>query len=328
VILIHPRLRNKAQGLLASRGEALTAAAGIAALLGNRSAADVLECGQKLFCAVRLSNLSEIDVRDSLPNHALFRRLARPAHFSQVDAFLSHSWSDDPGAKWSAICEWRHEFRLAHGREPIVWLDKCCLNQECIADHLACLPVFLAGCNSLVLFVGKTYLHRLWCVIEIFVFLEMGGSVSNIELVLLGGFEPAEEEDESGHNSASEANFDEVELLLNIAQFDAREARCALQADSDLLLSTIEQGFGGFNAFNDALRAVFGRLAQVRAAAQASRRQLARLEREARRSSQSSAGSISARVSAQLSGGWEPPRISLPRSSSPNSRRVMVVPER
>ncbi|KAJ1640362.1 hypothetical protein T492DRAFT_855047, partial [Pavlovales sp. CCMP2436] len=108
-------------------------------------------------------------------------------------------WSDDPGAKWSAICEWRHEFRLAHGREPIVWLDKCCLNQECIADHLACLPVFLAGCNSLVLFVGKTYLHRLWY--------------------------PAEEEDESGHNSASEANFDEVELLLNIAQFDAREAR-------------------------------------------------------------------------------------------------------
>ena len=30
--------------------------------------------------------------------------------------------------------------------------------------------------------MGKTYLDRLWCLIEIMVFIEMGGDVSNLEI--------------------------------------------------------------------------------------------------------------------------------------------------
>jgi len=194
-------------------------------------------------------------------------RLARPAQFNQVDAFLSHSWSDDASAKWLAICDWRRNFRAVHGREPVVWFDKCCLDQTQIADHLACLPVFLAGCNRLVLFMGATYLRRLWCIIEIFIFLEMGGSINNIELVLLHTDADSDEE---------EAGVRELER--HIAEFAARDAGCLLQSDANLLLATIEQGFGGFPAFDAALRAVLGKLVQVRAATELSRRNLARLQ--------------------------------------------------
>jgi len=47
-----------------------------------------------------------------------------------------------------------------------------------------CLPVFLAGCKQLYLFCGPTFLERLWCLLEIFVYLEMGGRVDDVTLVL------------------------------------------------------------------------------------------------------------------------------------------------
>ena len=45
-----------------------------------------------------------------------------------------------------------------------------------------CLPVFLAGCKQLFIVCGPTYLERLWCVLELFVFIEMGGSIEDVEM--------------------------------------------------------------------------------------------------------------------------------------------------
>lgn len=39
------------------------------------------------------------------------------------------SWHDDAPGKWAALMAWRAEFVRKNGREPIVWLDKCCI--EC-----------------------------------------------------------------------------------------------------------------------------------------------------------------------------------------------------
>ena len=42
--------------------------------------------------------------------------------------------------------------------------------------------VFLAGCDTLLVLCGPSYLSRLWCVIELMVWLEMGGAISAITL--------------------------------------------------------------------------------------------------------------------------------------------------
>jgi hypothetical protein len=52
------------------------------------------------------------------------------------------------------------------GREPLVWLDRACIDQADewakIEKSLAYLPVFLAGCKSLLVLAGPTYTTRLW----------------------------------------------------------------------------------------------------------------------------------------------------------------------
>ena len=48
--------------------------------------------------------------------------------------------------------------------------DKACIDQNNIQLSLACLPVFLAGCQTLLVVAGPTYCSRLWCVMELFTF--------------------------------------------------------------------------------------------------------------------------------------------------------------
>ena len=51
--------------------------------------------------------------------------------------------------KWVALQEWREDFKKQHnGREPKMWIDKYCIDQDNIEESLACLPVLLAGCNN------------------------------------------------------------------------------------------------------------------------------------------------------------------------------------
>ena len=52
--------------------------------------------------------------------------------------------------------------------------DKACIDQNSIQQSLACLPVFLAGCQTLLVVAGPTYCSRLWCVMELFTFVRSG----------------------------------------------------------------------------------------------------------------------------------------------------------
>ena len=110
------------------------------------------------------------------------------------------------------------DFKKSHGREPKLWIDKHCIDQNNITESLACLPAFLSGCQKLLVLCGSTYLDRLWCLIEIMVFVEMGGDLNNLEIKLF-------------------PDLVETEAVSNL---DARNARCFTEYDTVRLQAVLE----------------------------------------------------------------------------------------
>ena len=230
-----PSFRQRVHAALLARGGQISSAASVAALLGRNDIDHVKAEAQRKFYGVELSQVRLEDMQQSTPDPALFAR-ARHARFDEIDWFISHSWHDSPEAKYSALQAARSTFVASHSREPIVWMDKFCIDQTSISDSLMCLPVFLAGCKQLYLFCGPTFLERLWCLLEIFVYLEMGGRVEDVTLVLA---------------PPDDAYFEE-----RFARFDVSHATCFDPVERDRLLATIEAGFGGLDQFNASLKGV------------------------------------------------------------------------
>ena len=121
-------------------------------------------------------------------------------------------------------------------------MDKACIDQTSIDANLAALPVFLSGCESLLVLAGATYPSRLWCIVELFVFLRVGHSRDRIDIRPLGD--------------------EDVEAM--IATFDANKARCFLEHDRERLLAVVEAGFGDIYAFNQSVKALMQKPAKVR----------------------------------------------------------------
>ncbi|KAG8462743.1 hypothetical protein KFE25_004719 [Diacronema lutheri] len=164
---------------------------------------------------------------------------AQPARLGEVDAYIVHSWHDDSAAKWAALESWRVAFRQRHGgREPRVWLDKVCVHPPSHRATMAALPLLLGGVDQLLLLVGKTWTCRLWCVCELLVFLQMGGTPQRVLVRPL----------------STDANAAD-ELLRAFAAFDVRKATCARAHDRERLLVLLDVGYGGNErAFNEAAR--------------------------------------------------------------------------
>ena len=230
-----PSFRQRVHAALLARDSQISSAASVAALLGRNDIEHVKAEAQRKFYGVELSQVRLEDIQQSTPDPALFAR-AKHARFDEIDWFISHSWHDSPEAKYSALQAARSTFVAANKREPVVWMDKFCIDQTSIADSLMCLPVFLAGCKQLYLFCGPTFLERLWCLLEIFVYLEMGGRVDDVTLVLA---------------PPDDAYFEE-----RFARFDVSHATCFDPVERDRLLATIEAGFGGLDQFNASLKGV------------------------------------------------------------------------
>ena len=230
-----PSFRQRVHAALLARGGQISSAASVAALLGRNDIDHVKAEAQRKFYGVELSQVRLEDMQQSTPDPALFAR-AKHARFDEIDWFISHSWHDSPEAKYSALQAARSTFVASHSREPVVWLDKFCIDQTSISDSLMCLPVFLAGCKQLYLFCGPTFLERLWCLLEIFVYLEMGGRADDVTLVLA---------------PPDDAYFEE-----RFQTFDVSHAQCFDPVERDRLLATIEAGFGGLDQFNASLKGV------------------------------------------------------------------------
>ena len=243
-------------GSLGMEGEARNAAA-VAALLGGATVADAVAQGKDNLRALPLDALTRDDLVGSADT-GLNKKVVR-AKFGDVDAFLSHSWHDSGSAKWAALQAWAEAFERAHGRRPTIWLDKACIDQQNIQASLAGLPVYLSGCDSMLVLIGKTYLSRLWCaavcprspkvrpphthrppchrcVMELFVYLRMGGSRDKVIVKLL---------DTDGAN-----------LPQALSKFNAANARCYLDADRQKLLAVVESSFGTFQPFNKLVRQI------------------------------------------------------------------------
>jgi len=255
-VCMRPALRREIQAALiraCEGGAHRIAAAGIAGLVGGCSADEILATAKSRFRVVDLSLLTASDLADNRPSPSLFLH-SEPARLSSLhacDAFISHSWHDDAPAKWAALQRWRSSFVAQHSREPRVWLDKCCIDQTRIDDDLRCLPVFLSGCQHLVIFCGTTYLNRLWCVVELFTFAHMGKDLSRIEFVPVLRMGKEEE--------------DREEIERSFATFDASNCSCFQAEDHAKLLGIIGAAFGSLQHFSSAVLAIFNQESWKRA---------------------------------------------------------------
>jgi len=242
------RLRRSLQVWLMRRCEAKAyrlAAVGIAGLVGDCSSEQALATARARFRAIDLAKLGAEDLADNRPNPALYER-SEPARLSSpgiCDAFISHSWHDDAPAKWSALQGWRAKFVAKSGREPRVWFDKCCVDQTNIDLDLRCLPVFLSGCQTMVVLCGPSYLSRLWCIMEIFTYVHMGHDLGRIEII------PVLREGKEVE--------DRAEVEHSFHAFDANNCTCVRNEDRERLLRIILAAYGSLRRFGTALREIF-----------------------------------------------------------------------
>lgn len=174
------------------------------------------------FHTVRADQICFEDLKSNEPDAEIGMK-SRKTRLGEADAFISHSWHDDPVEKWRALQAWRRKFRQEnHGVEPKLWIDKYCIDQNDVENSLACLPIYLASCSRLVVICGETYLERLWCITELFVFLEMGGSPSNLEVIVLP--DPCDK------------------IAQKIKNFAPENARSFDMETTDILLGVLEAG--------------------------------------------------------------------------------------
>ena len=98
------------------------------------------------------------------------------------------------------------------------------------------MPIFLAGCRQLLVLAGPTYPTRLWCAMEIFIFVRMGGKHEDMVVKLLDG---------------------DSNLINTLQKFDARKAKCWHAMDQHTLWAVIESAFGDLLPFNKVVRDIF-----------------------------------------------------------------------
>ena len=238
-LVANSRNRRAAMGILHRVGAHadVAAAATVASLLGGVGTRETLSLAKRSFRCISMDTLvaSDFDGNSTTSTSGSGRSLIEhttASGFGGVDAFISHSWSDCGSEKWAALKQWSDEFEREHGRMPLVWLDKACIDQQRIAESLACLPVFLGGCRELIVLLGPSYPSRLWCIMELFTFLKMGGGSARMKLLPLA-------------------------TAADMRDFDVESASCFLDEDRQRLLSVIEVGFGDFSSFNAAIQSMF-----------------------------------------------------------------------
>jgi hypothetical protein len=152
-----------------------------------------------------------------------------------------------------------------------VWLDKGCINQQAISASLACLPLYLFGCNELLVMCGETYASRLWCVMELFTYLRV--SDGNVDKMTVRPILS-----DADANTPANALHAQQRAMRAFRAFECAKAQCYDPKDREHLLSVVESGFGSFDTFDGVVRQLFVALLKRRLGAaawqQASRRSL------------------------------------------------------
>jgi len=229
-------------------------AAALSALIAHHDAASTLKLAVSRFRVLPLDRLVEADLSDGRnrggeDTRKLHSR-TEPAALGECDAFMSHSWSEDAGCKWRVLQEWRQRFVAEHHREPRIWLDKACLDQADVTANLRCLPIFLAACSSLVVVFGDTYASRLWCCMELFIYLKISGDQDRVEVLPTSPASAADPNPPVATHSTSSRAYSHPRI-------DIAKAQCFDPRDRQHLLAVIETGFGDAALFNKRVEDLF-----------------------------------------------------------------------
>jgi len=192
----------------------------------------------QLQSVIRLSSIQ--DERPSEIEPAQNDERTTSALLGGCDAFVSHSWSDEAHPKFERLESWASTFTKKHGRTPLLWIDKFSIDQSNITTGLASLPVNLAGCSQLVCLLGPTYLKRLWCLIELHTFAQMGIDTSHLTVLPV-----SDNVDEQGMIA---------EAQDRVKAFSLRQASCYNPAERTHLLDVIASGCGSYDAFERMVR--------------------------------------------------------------------------
>eukprot|EP00929_Paragymnodinium_shiwhaense_P078991 TRINITY_DN41000_c0_g2_i2.p1 TRINITY_DN41000_c0_g2~~TRINITY_DN41000_c0_g2_i2.p1 ORF type:complete len:772 (+),score=32.34 TRINITY_DN41000_c0_g2_i2:68-2317(+) len=252
------RRRQVLNALLEAAGAVTGPSVTLAALFEGREPEQLLEAAVKRFRCIDWDILRQHahlivagGTLDGVGAATELYELSKPCLLSACDAFLSHSWHDNGEQKWQALTEWCEAFRLAQGRSPRLWFDKVCIDQADIKSDLECLPIFLAGCKALLVTCGSTYISRLWCCVELFVYMRMNdGLAQDIHVCLLG------------RDSDEEAAIVDGWLI-----FDFRTCQCFAEAAKQRILACIEKD-GGADGFNEYIRELSASIFETRTRAE------------------------------------------------------------
>lgn len=128
-VLSSRRMRGKVVRSLGSLGEAGSkeqAAASIAALLGKNSGAEALAAARQHFRALPLSSLSIEEMQHNKPDPAMHAKTVQ-ARLGAIEAFVSHSWSDEGEAKFECLQAWGALANVtsSNATGAHIWLGKC-----------------------------------------------------------------------------------------------------------------------------------------------------------------------------------------------------------
>ena len=225
-------LHTQAQDALA-KFATVTNAMAIAVLMspGDESFSELMARGKRNLRYVEMSSM-ELCHWDSHAASMVKYTLSVRSDMYETDFFVSHSWHDNHVLKYNALADVVESFTTQHGRQPKLWVDIYCINQSNIAEDLKLLPVFLMATNKILMLVGPTYFSRLWCCMELFVFVESGGTPSRIQLVPICGYTPRAED------------------------FDFSKCQCSVSADMTAMMKVVHAGCGGVENFNARVRAI------------------------------------------------------------------------
>ena len=157
----------------------------IGCLLGSDDAPSALVHARGRFRAIPAAVVVSTDAlrKRHDGSQLAFAKFARRLPLGECDAFISHAWCDPPERRLSALIRWHATFQHTHGRPALVWLDQFCIDAASKQADLACIGAFIAGCRQFVLLASPSFATRLWCVLELVTFLEMGATISDVFVV-------------------------------------------------------------------------------------------------------------------------------------------------
>lgn len=159
----------------------------------------------------------------------------------EIDYFISHSWESNPERKLkvfnSFIVDRKDCFNIN------IWFDIACMDfQNNVMKYCYSIPIFLLYCKDLLILLDRTYLTRLSCMYEIFVWFTLHSINKSLEEVV---------------KSIKVIFLDEVtdvySLIIELLHYDIDNSHC-FDPNEELKLRYIMSEVIGLSKFYDGLR--------------------------------------------------------------------------